>query len=401
MQPQEALKQTQEDSHYNTVISAITEGRIVPFLGAGANLCDRPEGVEWERGRYLPSGGELASYLATRFGYTQISDLARVSQFVSLLGGGQAALYEALRYLLTVDYPPPLIHQLLAVLPALARDRGFAPPYQLIVTTNYDDVLERTFHLAHEEFDVISYVAPEPGKHDGIFRHWSYAFEPNKKPEKRSRQEGESEADYQLYLARYHHELAEYQRQQEPGQLERDKSAFWEPKNWPPTVESHLVKTPNEYTALSLEQRPVILKIHGAVDRITPADHDERLDSFIITEDDYIDYLTRKDISELMPMKLTRKLHKSNFWFLGYSLRDWNLRVILRRIWGEQKLRYNSWAIQLNPEDLDQVFWTRRDVQILNKPLHDYVCRLILRLGAGSYITRLNQQLQNLTGGLE
>ena len=34
---------------------------IVPFLGAGANLCDRPEEVAWELGRFAPSGGELAA----------------------------------------------------------------------------------------------------------------------------------------------------------------------------------------------------------------------------------------------------------------------------------------------------------------------------------------------------
>ena len=39
---------------------------------------------------------------------------------------------------------------------------------------------------------------------------------------------------------------------------------------------------------LALDERPVILKIHGAVDRGDP----ER-DSYVITEDHYIDYLRR------------------------------------------------------------------------------------------------------------
>ena len=43
----------------------------------------------------------------------------------------------------------------------------------------------------------------------------------------------------------------------------------------------------------------MILKIHGAIDRLRP----ER-DSYVITEDNYIDYLTRTDVSTLMPVTL-------------------------------------------------------------------------------------------------
>ena len=61
---------------------------------------------------------------------------------------------------------------------------------------------------------------------------------------------------------------------------------------------------------------------------------------------------------------------------LGYSLRDWNLRVILHRIWGELKLGYKSWAVQLNPQEIDQKFWRNRDVDILNIRLEDIAsCR--------------------------
>jgi hypothetical protein len=119
----------------------------------------------------------------------------------------------------------------------------------------------------------------------------------------------------------------------------------------------------------------VILKIHGAVDRLTG----ER-DSFVITEDHYIDYLTRTDISNLVPMTLAEKLRRSHFLFLGYSLRDWNLRVILHRIWGEQKLTYKSWAIQLSPQEFDQKFWTKRDVDLLDSRLEDYIPALSERI---------------------
>lgn len=295
------------DTHYTTVSRAIADGRVVPFLGAGVNLCGRPSGLPWRRdqNRYLPSGGELARYLAEYFMYlpseakvhcsscgseihlggTNVDcalcasgvdlaekpqDLVRVAQHVALTNGS-GPLYAQLHSLFDADYPPTALHNFLASLPAVLRAKGNSPHYQLIVTTNYDDVLERAFQAVHEPFDMVSYVAE--GEHRGKFLHW------------------------------------------------------------PPDGEVCLIDKPNEYRGLSLDQRSVILKIHGTTDRT-----DEDQDSYIITEDHYIDYLTRTDLSNLVPAMLAARLRRSHFLFLGYGLRDWNLRVILHRIWGERKL---------------------------------------------------------------
>jgi hypothetical protein len=366
--------QDSSDVHYKMVVKALQDGRVVPFLGAGANLCDRPDKVRFKRGEYLPSGCELAEYLAHSFNCPHSDDLARVSQYIVLLGPGPSALYQALRELFDVNYPPTLIHKLLAVLPRLLRDRGLPPRHQLIVTTNYDDVLERSFHAAREEFDLISYVATE-GLDKGKFLHWSYAFQPKVKRETFSNEE--------LFKKAVELERKEFD------------AEFWD--TWPlPNVKCRLIDTPNEYCGVAVERRPVILKIHGAVDRITPPEILERLDSFVITDEDYIDYLTRTDITNLVPKNLAVKMGNSNFLFFGYSLRDWNLRVILRRIWGAQKLKFNSWAIQLEPEDLDQIFWMKRDVQIINARLHDYITQLVERLDAGDHIAALEKRLKDL-----
>ena len=301
------------DAHYRTVIKGITDGRVVPFFGAGVNQCGRPAGVDWQRGQHLPSSAELSAYLAENFSYhaseaREKQDLVRVSQYISVISGS-GPLYDELHSVFDADYPPTSLHEFVAKLPALFRERGRPPRYQLIVTTNYDDMLERAFRAAGEPIDLVVYVAE--GEHRGKFWHW------------------------------------------------------------PPDGEVQLIEKPNEYRGVSLDQRPVILKIHGAVDRVNA----ER-DSFVITEDHYIDYLTRTDISNLVPVTLAAKLRKSHFLFLGYSLRDWNLRVILHRIWGEQKLSYKSWAIQLNPGAIDQEFWRKRGVDIIDVPLENYVVAL-------------------------
>jgi hypothetical protein len=296
-------------SHYRTITSALIAGRVVPFLGAGVNMCGRPEAAEWKAGEspFLPNGGELARHLAGSFGCpsSESQDLLRATQYIAVTYG-YGPLYEELHRLFDGDYPSTDLHRFLAELPSMLRQAGHPPRYQLLVTTNYDDLLERAFRQAGEPFDLVVYVAE--GEQRGKFKHW------------------------------------------------------------PPDGEPVLIEKPNEYGGLSLDKRPVILKIHGAVDRV----NSER-DSFVITEDHYIDYLTRTDLSNLVPAVLAAKLRRSHFLFLGYSLRDWNLRVIFHRIWGEQRLSFNSWAIQLNPSELDEKFWRRRDVEILDLRLEEYV----------------------------
>jgi hypothetical protein len=179
------------------------------------------------------------------------------------------------------------------------------PPYQLIVTTNYDDALERAFAAAGEPFDLLRYVAKG--------------------------------ADAGRVL---HH---------------------------PPEGRPRLVKKSNQYP-LSLAERTIILKIHGAVDRT-----DRSEDSYVIAEDDYIDFLSQTSIANVIPVMLNAHLQNSHFLFLGYSLQDWNLRVILRRIWGEQRLEYRSWAIQRNPDPLELEFWPKRNVDIYDVDLAEYV----------------------------
>ena len=306
------------DEHYGTVLSAIADGELVPFLGAGVNLCGRASDSTYKHGQNLPSAAELSEFLAGEFEYRGANkdDLLRVSQYAAVMRG-LGPLYRKLQFVFSAEYSPTPLHEFFASLPAILRDRNH-PPYQLIVTTNYDDALERALKGAGQPFDVVTYVA-----------------------------EGEN------------------------------RGKFW---HWPHGAEMRLINTPNEYHDLPIGenmdiQRTVILKIHGAVDRSNVEQC-----SFVITEDHYIDYLARTDISHLLPVQLKAKLRNSNYLFLGYSLRDWNLRVILRRIWGEQKLSYSSWAIQLNPEPLDQKFWTSRGIEIMNQTLESYISALKDRL---------------------
>jgi DNA-binding SARP family transcriptional activator len=144
-----------------------------------------------------------------------------------------------------------------------------------------------------------------------------------------------------------------------------------------PGSTGRLIEEPNTYaTELSLDGNTVILKLHGQVER-TPA---REWESFVVTEDDYIDYLAQTEIAAAVPVGLAARLRRSHFLFLGYTMADWNLRVILHRLWGDQPLSYHSWAVQPEPKPLEREFWHRRDVDVLELPFEEYAGIL------GSYV---------------
>jgi hypothetical protein len=300
------------EPHFRIVVKALAEGRVIPFLGGGVNLVHRPQGTSWELGKTLPGSRELSELFAEKFAYPspnphEVADITRVTQYVAAVAG-QGELYYELHKLFDVDYPVTAVHHFLATLPAMLRRKGHSPRAQLILTTNYDDVLERAFTEAEEPFDLLSYSSEE--ERSGRFIHR------------------------------------------------------------PPGGEPRLIETPNEYTGLRSSDRTVIIKIAGTVDRTDP-----QRDSFVITEDDYIEQLIT-DVSSLIPVTLAARLRRSYFLFLGHSLRAWNVRVILRRIWGDQRLNFKSWSIQFNPERIDQELWQKRGVDILNVPLEEYIAAL-------------------------
>jgi hypothetical protein len=304
-------------AHLRDVIEDLRDGCVVPFLGAGANMAGRAEGAVFDpaSGRDLPTGSELARYLAKRHGYEQpdFDNLVRVAEYIALVRG-EGRLYLSLRQLFDRDYPTTPLHDLLARLPRLMRERGWQP-LQLIVTTNYDDLLERAFQAQGEEYDVITYMAL--GKDVGHFLHFPPKGEPRLI----------AEGTANTYL------------------LDQDDSG-------------NLV-------------RPAILKLHGAVDRL-----ERDRDSFVITETHYIEYVARSDVHALIPAPLLEKLKYSSFLFLGYSLRDWNVRAILHQIWSLQRAGFKSWAIQHTPDPFETRAWESRGVDILAIDLVQYVAAL-------------------------
>ena len=154
------------------------------------------------------------------------------------------------------------------------------------------------------------------------------------------------------------------------------RGRFW---HRPPGEAPRPVDVPNTYaTELSLDRRTILLKLHGAVDPLP----EREWESFVITEDDYIDYLGRSELTAVVPVALAARLRRSHFLFLGYEMADWNLRLILNRIWGERPVAYRSWAVQRGPSPLAQAFWRRFDITAVDVDPRAYVELLERRLAA-------------------
>ena len=259
-------------------------------------------------------GDELAAHLADRFGCPP--DRVRSLAAVSqyvAARNGIGPLHDELHDVLDRDFEPSVLHAWLAALPSLLRARGL--PHQLIVTTGLDTSVERAFGAVGEELDIVSYIAA--GRDRGRFLH-----------------------------------------------VAPDGSAV-------------VIDEPNAYTALSLDARSVLLKVHGQVDRAPARDRE----SFAVSEDDHIDYLAAGDAVGTVPVQLAARLRRSHLLFIGYAVDDWSLRVFLRRVWGHDRLAYRSWAVQPAAEPVARELWHERGAEVYDVAMESYADELMRLAG--------------------
>jgi DNA-binding SARP family transcriptional activator/class 3 adenylate cyclase len=213
---------------------------------------------------------------------------------------------------LLVEESPGPVEHFLAGLSELARVRGTA--HQLIVTTGYGHALEGAFEECGEEADIVSFLAVGPDR--GKFVHRS------------------------------------------------------------PDGSETVIAVPNTYAELSLADRPVILKLHGGVDR-----RPERgRESFVVSEDDYIGYLAQSELANVLPVTLAAKLRRSHLLFIAYPVVEWSLRVFLHRVFGDQPISYRSWAVLPGAQPIQYELWRQRGVDLYDVPLDEFVADLERRL---------------------
>jgi hypothetical protein len=127
------------------------------------------------------------------------------------------------------------------------------------------------------------------------------------------------------------------------------------------------------------KNRPIVLKIHGHWDR---GDRDN--DTYLITEEHYVDFLGRTD-GPIPPM-LFNMMREKSFLYLGYGLKDWNIRVLLRKLAQSRGRteRIRSWAIVLEKDRAEDALWKQQNVQMHAVDLEVFVDRLEVALKAAA-----------------
>jgi CHAT domain-containing protein/SIR2-like protein len=327
-------------THYQTVLNALTKGKLVPFLGLGVNLLDRPEVENWtpENGT-LPSYRELVGYLVSRTQHPNpfIPALADISQYALLQyrkdeQKGEGTFFSDLVSIFNLAQEPTALHRFWAKLAkhnhritetAFSTKQDFNRRF-LILSSTYDNLLERAFCNEVDQFHVLSYVAH--GDNQGKFRHTVYA---------------------------------------------KGTEGIVAPSS------SDIVQTANNYGQLN-DQLPVILKIPGTVG-------DTGGPRIAITEDQYLDFFSKRELAGIIPGVLLTKLRSSNHLFLGYNVREWCVRALLYRIWEDTIPPMTSWTVQAQATQVETNYWEACGVRSIGGALKQYLnglrscCRELLK----------------------
>ena len=100
------MVQSPDEAHYRMIAHRILDGAVVPFLGAGVNLCGRPEAcavgprsvpAERRRARGVPCPAQVD------YPFEDKTNLLRVSQYVDVMLG-DGPLYQELHDVFDADY---------------------------------------------------------------------------------------------------------------------------------------------------------------------------------------------------------------------------------------------------------------------------------------------------------
>ncbi|HEU5362421.1 MAG TPA: BTAD domain-containing putative transcriptional regulator [Gaiellaceae bacterium] len=147
---------------------------------------------------------------------------------------------------------------------------------------------------------------------------------------------------------------------------------------------ARVIESPGDYaTELSLERRTVVLRLRGRVDASPTREHE----SFVVTEDDHLDYLRSADVAGGIPIGIAATLRRSHFLFAGYAVGDWCLRVVLDRVCAEGPLAYRSWAVAEGAGPADGELWRRLGVDFVRGDPGAYAVALDTVVRSGTAVT--------------
>ncbi len=151
---------------------------------------------------------------------------------------------------------------------------------------------------------------------------------------------------------------------------------------WPHQAAEPSTPATNELD-IDLAATTVIFKMHGSFLPET-----DTWDGYVITEEDYVEFLSRVASKAAIPALFSAHFHDRSLLFIGFSLRDWNVRTMLRTLsryfarWsgGGDGDEIPSWAIGDEVSELERKLWLKRGVYPYEVNIDEFVETLRARL---------------------
>lgn len=269
---------------------------------------------------YPPSAKVLANALATSSNYQALEwprPLLPVSSYYQFTFD-RRKLWDSLQAIFENKSSPTKTHELVA---RAARWHQNSAPYgeYLIITTNYDRLMELALDQLGVAYCVLT-VDRDDYRVDARFSHSMQGWL------------GLGDQDYRDFVA---------QNQMRPSP---------------------------ELFSFSSHPKPVVMlfKIHGCL-------YPERngSDSIVLSDEDYIDYLSHSGGNGLIPAALLPVMENTGFLFLGYSFRDWNIRGIYKTLVKKRHSRRSvrDYAVSLHCSHYESAFFQHSAIHILETEL--------------------------------
>jgi len=297
---------------------------VVPFLGAAASF------VGADPSTAVPGGVGLARFFAECGHYpgSSADPLTKITQFIEEIPADRDFLLSKIESIFYTGLPDGYrssVTEFLKVLPV-----GYIP--RLIITTNYDVLIERILESRGLPYFAISH----------IMRNSRYA-----------------------------------------GRFLCYKTLD---QSWTQCI---LTRTQLEETLMTMsEDEPdtsLVYKMHGTARlkaRVNEEAAQDFVDSIVLTESDYVEFLEDDRLNKV-PTRVLDFMRRSNLLFLGYSLEDWNFRVLLQRLHRiqvkQKQSRKRHWACRLmeQPDEVERRFWNLRGVELYPVSLDMFLERLM------------------------
>lgn len=140
---------------------------------------------------------------------------------------------------------------------------------------------------------------------------------------------------------------------------------------------------PDDVPLAPKADRPILLKLHGDIDQP---------ESIVVTEEDYIRFIQKMTDDNLHPIhkKIRANMMEWPMLFIGYSLRDYNLRLLFRTLrWTIDPANFPlSFSVDPRPDSLIVEVWQRSEKKIVNfiqKDLWEFVPALFRQCTGADY----------------